>query len=293
MTSKKVRKHVNILGVRVNSTTLDKVLRQVQANVLKNKKFYITTPNPEHVMLAQTDEQFKDILNSSDISISDGIGLICASKFFALPRPKRFVLRLFVIMAQGLGVGFAALFDREWLESELKLIKGREVFKQLIKIGNKKKWNICLLGDNMRSAQKAAKELRSSYLKVKIHPLEGPNLNSDGKPGTASDKTIEKRVVDKINKLKPEIIFIGFGAPEQEKWLYRLYDNLDFTGAMVIGGTLDYMSGKKKTPPEWVDDLNLEWLWRLYKRDQSAERVFKAFPRFALRVFWKKLRVSK
>ena len=61
---------------------------------------------------------------------------------------------------------------------------------------------------------------------------------------------------------------------------------------MVVGGTFDYISGKKPLPPDWVADAGLEWLWRLIKGDQTVKRVFNAYPRFAFKIFLKKL-VSK
>lgn len=287
------REHVNILGISIDSTPKDQVLRQVQINVQKNKKFYITTPNPEQVMLAQDDELYKDILNSADISIPDGIGIIMANKFQILPRPRSMVLRFFTLLMQGMGVGFSSIFDRDWLQKELKSIKGRQLFIDLLILANKKGWNVCLVGDRLGSAKKAAKKLKASYLKVKLHPLDGPNVNNESKPRTATDKSIEKKVVEKINKIKPELVIVGFGAPRQEKWLYRLYDDMSFVGAMVVGGTFDYVSQKKESPPKWIDEMNLEWMWRLYKGDQKVKRVFKAFPRFAWEIFWQKLRVKK
>lgn len=289
MTTKLSRKQVKILGVRLDSTSKEQVLRQAQVNIKNRHKFVITTPNPEIVMKAQEDEQLKDILNSSDISIPDGIGLVAAVKFLSLPRPKAVLSRLFILFAQGLGVGFSIIFDKEWVESELKLIKGREVFYQLMKIANKKQWKVALVGDKYHSAKKASEKLSTSYLKLRIFPLDGPDLKNNGEARTVRDTLIEKRVVEKINKEKPQLLFIGFGAPKQEKWLYRWYEKLDFNAAMVVGGTFDYIAESKQLPPKWVEDINLEWLWRLVKGDQKVKRVLKAFPRFAWAIYWQKL----
>jgi len=289
-TAKLPRKHVNILGVRIDSTPKATLLRQVQANIQKKKKFYITTPNPEHVMMAQEDALFLDVLTSADISIPDGIGIVMANKFNNLPRPKGEFLRFFTMLMQGLGVGFSAMFDRDWLQKELKVIKGRQLFIDLLVLANKKGWDVCFIGDQQGSAKKAAEILKKSYLNLKLHPIDGPNLTFEARPSTARDKTIEKKVVEEVNKTKPNLVFIGFGAPRQEKWLYRLYDDMNFVGAMVVGGTFDYISKKKETPPRWVEDINLEWLWRLFKGDQKVKRVFEAFPRFVGEVFWNKFR---
>lgn len=293
MTTKLSQKHVNILGVKIDSTSKEKVLRQVQVNIQNKKKFFIVTPNPEQVMLARQDSVFKDILNSADVSIADGVGIVMANKFQMLPRPKSIFVRPFTLLMQGFGVGFSSVFDRDWLEKELKLVKGREIFVELIKLANKKNWKVCLVGDRMQSAKKAVSKLKVNHLNIKIHSITGPSLDKKGNTHTAVDKAIEKKAVAKINEIKPELIFIGFGAPLQEKWLYRLYNDLDFVGAMVVGGTFDYVSKKKEIPPKWIEDVNLEWLWRLYKGDQKANRVAKAFPRFAFEMFWKKFRTKK
>lgn len=287
--NKSVRKHVNILGVRVISTSKESMLREILSRLKKNGKFYIVTPNPEQVMIADKDEQYKDILNSSDISIPDGIGLIAASKFYSLPRPKNIFKRVFVLFAQGLGVGFSTLFDRNWLETEMKLIKGRDIFTELIKLANKKGLKVVLVGNRLLSAQKAAKKLKQNYIKLDISGFTGPNLNERGVVRSKEDKAIEDKVIKQINILKPDLFFIGFRAPVQEKWLYRWYNEIDFKCAMVVGGTFDYISNKKPLPPDWIEDLNLEWLWRLIKGDQKIKRISKAFPQFALRVYKDKL----
>jgi len=289
MEEKIIRKHVNILGVKIISSSKEGVLREVQSSFKSSSKYNIVTPNPEQILMAQDDLQFKDILNSANMAIPDGIGLVAAAKFNSLPRPENLITRYFVLFVQGLGIGFSTLFDRSWLESELKLIKGREIFIELIKLANKKGWKVVLVGDKYLSAQKAAKKLKLNFIKLEIVGFSGPDLDENGMPFSKKDSELEKKVVQKINKEKPDLLFIGFRAPVQEKWLYRWYKNLDFKCSMVVGGTFDYTSGKKPLPPGWVDDLNLEWLWRLVNKDQKIKRISRAFPEFAWKVFWNKL----
>jgi N-acetylglucosaminyldiphosphoundecaprenol N-acetyl-beta-D-mannosaminyltransferase len=289
MTNNNRLKHVKILGVKVDSTSMEGVLRIIQSKLKKKDKFYIVTPNPEQLLIARNDEQYKDILNSSDISVPDGVGLVAASKFNTLPRPKNILKRSLVLFAQGVGVGFSILFDTQWLSTQIKLIKGRKLFIKLIKLANKKEFKVVLVGDSENSAQKAAKKLRQNFIKLSISGFTGPDLKNNGMPRSDKDTRIEKNVIKNINKEKPDLLFIGFRAPVQEKWLYRCYDNLDFKCAMVVGGTFDYISEKKPIPPSWVDDINLEWLWRLIKGDQKIKRIFRAFPEFAWTVYWEKL----
>ena len=224
-TTKIARKVVNILDVKLDSTSLPSVLRFIRLNLKLDRKFLIVTPNPEHILKAQSDNDFKNILNSANLSLPDGIGIIAASKFLILPNPENIIRRLLVLPVQGLGIGFSVLFDREWLSSELELIHGRKIF------GNKMGWKVVLLGDRLKSAQNAKKILERNYQTINISAVEGPNLNSDGSCVTKEDEMIEEQAISKINEIKPELLFIGFGAPEQEKWIHKWFTKLNLTGA--------------------------------------------------------------
>lgn len=70
-----------ILGVALNSTSTGSVLSEADKFIRRRRKFFIVTPNPEFLVLAQADKEFKKILNSADLAIPDGFGLILASRF--------------------------------------------------------------------------------------------------------------------------------------------------------------------------------------------------------------------
>lgn len=72
---------LKILGVSLNSTELVEVLAEAGKHIRERRKFFIVTPNPEFLVLAQADEEFKKILNSADLAIPDGFGLVLASRF--------------------------------------------------------------------------------------------------------------------------------------------------------------------------------------------------------------------
>lgn len=64
-----------VLGVKIDDVSLNEAILQVEKWVQEGGKHTVFTPNPEFVMIAQKDNEFKDILNKSDMSIPDGIGL--------------------------------------------------------------------------------------------------------------------------------------------------------------------------------------------------------------------------
>ncbi|MBU0569724.1 WecB/TagA/CpsF family glycosyltransferase [Patescibacteria group bacterium] len=296
MIARNDRKQAEILGVKIDGTPKKQLLRTLHSNLaiwdkskVKPQALFITTPNPEQIMRAQKDKEFAKILNSSDIAIPDAVGLMAANKFFKLSNPKNKLLRLPVLIFQGLVVGLAVLTNRTWLEREVKATKGREMFLDIIKLANKKGWRVVLLGDRSQSASKALEKLRQNFLKVRLFPIEGPNLDANTNPTFVEDKKIEKDVVAEINRIKPHILFVGFGAPKQEKWVYCWLQKLDVGVVMVVGGTFDFISGKTKLPPKFIEKIGLEWLYRLFAGGQKLSRVFTATVLFPLRVFYFKL----
>jgi N-acetylglucosaminyldiphosphoundecaprenol N-acetyl-beta-D-mannosaminyltransferase len=292
MTTKKAQKQAKILKVLVTSTSKPRVLRFVRERLRifdPKRKFLIVTPNPEMVMRAEKDENFANILNSADLALPDGIGLSAANKFFSLPAPKNKILRLPVLLIQGFIVGLAVLFKEEWLREGLELMKGREMFLELMKLANKKGWRVFLLGGEDEAVKKAANNLRKSLKKVAIEFTDGPMIDIDGNPISQDEVLIERKTIKSINEFKPHLLFVAFGAPKQERWLNKWLGELNIGGAMVVGGTFDYMAQKRSLPPQWVEKLGLEWLWRLLLQPGRARRIMIAFPFFPLKVFWHKL----
>lgn len=285
---KTAHKYYKILGISIISRHPHAVLRQIRQNVLQNRKFLIVTPNPEQIIKAQNDQKFAKILNRAEISIPDGVGLGAAVKFLSLPNPKYTISRLPVLILQGIYVGLLLILNKKEVESELKIIKGRELFLNIIRIANKKSWKVVLLGDKFESAQKALKKITANYKNVQLSALTGPNLDDDANCISAEDQKIEESTVEKINAVKPHFLFVGFRAPVQEKWLYKWLPKLKVNGTMVVGSTFDYMSGKSKLPPRWIENVGLEWFWRLLTGSQKLKRILVAFPTFPAKVFLQK-----
>jgi N-acetylglucosaminyldiphosphoundecaprenol N-acetyl-beta-D-mannosaminyltransferase len=292
----KARKQAHILGIGLNSTSKKEVLRFVR-NFLrsfeklgdKKPPFFIVTPNPEIILMTQMDQTLSKILNSASLSVPDGIGLAQAYKFLSLPNPRNKLLRLFVLLGQGLYVGTATFLRRGWLERDFKIVKGREVFSSLISLANKKGWRVILLGDRIHSAQQAQSSLEKSYKKIKLYSFDGPNLNKEGIPQTSEDGEIENKVLNEINSIKPHLLFVGFGAPKQEKWVGRRLSKLNIGGAMVVGKTFEWVSGRARLTPKFLGKFGLEWFWRLLTGSTKIKRIWQAVVVFPWKVFIYKL----
>lgn len=283
------RIQTDILGVKIDITSTGRVIKQIQDLIFRKEKFLVVTPNPEQVVRAQTDPEFKKILNSANLSIPDAVGLTAAFKFLNLQSPNNILIRFPVLIIQGLIVGLAVLFNKEWVEGRLKVIKGRELFLSLIDLANRERWTVVLIGGKSGSAQSTANTLNQNFKGLSILGISGPELDQQGVPINNEEEKLERDILRKINNIKPEMVFVGFGAPKQEMWMYRNNNILKTYGVIVVGGTFDYISGTTKLPPKFIENLGLEWFWRLFTGSQRMDRIFKAIVEFPLKVFLHKL----
>ena len=72
--------HIDILGVKISKVTYESAIKMVEGFLVDGKKHYIVTPNPEFINLAQTDQEFCQILNQADLAIPDGVGLCVGTR---------------------------------------------------------------------------------------------------------------------------------------------------------------------------------------------------------------------
>jgi N-acetylglucosaminyldiphosphoundecaprenol N-acetyl-beta-D-mannosaminyltransferase len=256
-TNLNARNNGQIMGINVISTSLPKVLTRVIKKISDNtkigkngNKFYIVTPNPELILMAQKDKKLKIALNSADLAIPDGIGLK-----ISMP--------------------------------DLEIIKGRELFSQLIKLAEEREWRVFLLGGLGKEAELTAKKLKEKYRQLKIRADHGWKLDQRAKPVTEIDLKLQKKVIGKINRFAPDILFVAFGNPKQEIWINENISRLNIKGAMAVGGTFRYVAGLSALPPKWVEKLGFEWFWRLITEPKRAGRVWNAVVVFPLKVLLK------
>ena len=99
-----------------------------------------------------------------------------------------------------------------------------------------------------------------------------PNLKIVGVHHGFLDEKMEREVIDEINSLQPNVLFVATGAPRQEKWIYAHRDELKVDVATGQGGTFDYEAGRIKRAPKVVQKMGIEWLWRLCREPSRIKR---------------------
>lgn len=83
----------------------------------------------------------------------------------------------------------------------------------------------------------------------------------------------DKAITARINEVNPDFVWVGLGAPKQEKWMAAHQGRVK--GLMIgVGAGFDYFAGNIERAPEWMQKSNMEWLYRLI---QDPKRLFKRY----------------
>jgi N-acetylglucosaminyldiphosphoundecaprenol N-acetyl-beta-D-mannosaminyltransferase len=85
----------------------------------------------------------------------------------------------------------------------------------------------------------------------------------------------ENAIAERINRARPDVLWVGIGAPNQEKWMARMRDRLEVPVICAVGAGFDFHAGRVSQAPEWMQKRGLEWLYRI---SQEPRRLL---PRYA------------
>lgn len=106
-----------------------------------------------------------------------------------------------------------------------------------------------------------------------------------------TDAGREAAVIAEINRLRPDVLFVGLGTPAQEEWVARHREVVSAKVLFPIGAVLDFVSGRVPRCPPWMGRCGLEWLYRLWTEPRRLSgRYLLGNPRFLMRMVAQRLR---
>ena len=162
-------------------------------------------------------------------------------------------------------------------------IPGQAYFRKVLEVGEKEGWTFYFLGGKGDTVERAIKNVKNIYPKLKIVGFH---------EGFFEEKT-ENDVIQEINKLQPNVLFVAMGAPIQEKWIYNHQKELKVDVAAGQGGTFDYEAGNIKRAPKWMQKIGVEWLWRLIHQPSRIFRMM-VLPVYLIKILTAKdMTISK
>jgi N-acetylglucosaminyldiphosphoundecaprenol N-acetyl-beta-D-mannosaminyltransferase len=200
-------------------------------------------------------------------------------KVFAL-RKRPFLKPLFehasLLVPDGMGIVLAArvLYNRR-----MSRVPGADLMWNICANAQKNGYRVFLYGATEEVNRKAVENLKDSF----------PGMQIAGRSNGYVDEDQMDRLIEQINKVPVDILFVGLGSPRQEMWIHEYLPRLDVEICQGIGGTLDTVAGNVKRAPKMFQDMGLEWFYRLAKDPRRFRRQL-ALPAFAVEVLKERLR---
>jgi N-acetylglucosaminyldiphosphoundecaprenol N-acetyl-beta-D-mannosaminyltransferase len=88
-------------------------------------------------------------------------------------------------------------------------------------------------------------------------------------------------IAAEINHTQPDVVWVGIGVPKQEKWMAQMRPQLEAPVLLGVGAAFDFLAGIVPQAPTWVQDVGLEWAYRLAQEpDRLWRRYLRYNPRF-------------
>jgi N-acetylglucosaminyldiphosphoundecaprenol N-acetyl-beta-D-mannosaminyltransferase len=224
---------MEILGVKIS----DSKLKDIDYILRSDRKYFLTTLNPEIILRAQKDEEYFYILNQADINLVDGYGLKLACLL---------------------------------IKKKVERITGADLTIELLNKAEKLQKKVLIINydKGLSSKEEIKRSLENKW----------PNLNF-----SVINKDRHEKIIN--DDLEADIMFVNFGAPYQEKFIYHNLDKVKgLKLALGVGGSFDFITNKVSRAPLFLRKIGLEWLWRLIKQPKRIIRIFKATIFFTYKV---------
>lgn len=268
-------KRVRILHAGIDAFTHKEALDKIRLFLSSSGGHQVVTLNSEMAVRSEEDAQFRDIINSADLSVPDGMGILCAASF--LKRKKN---RFFSDCVSMLLTPFYAILSPEKITEVLpEKISGIDLIHAICASDFSKGKRIYLVGARSGVALKAGEALKRKYPQIEIVGAEEGILKN-------FSEEENERLVGRINSQIPDIIFVALGAPRQEKWISENLNKIPSVRvAMGVGGSFDVISGNIRRAPGFFQAHNLEWFWRLLLEPKRLGRIYNASFRFCWLIF--------
>ncbi len=92
----------------------------------------------------------------------------------------------------------------------------------------------------------------------------------------------DQKITENIQSAKPDILWVGISSPKQEIWMAEHLNILNVPVLIGVGAAFDFLSGRKKQAPRWIQRSGLEWLYRFLNEPKRLWSRYVQYPLFIL-----------
>lgn len=258
-------KDLNILGSKA------------ELALLPDGKLLINTINAHSYNTARKDGLFAEALTNGDVLIPDGVSIVKACRWIkakSLPKERIAGWDLFSFEMENLERKQCGMLNVECgannssLDNSQSALADNPKFKIQNSEFRSPQLTVMFMGSSQKVLDLIVKRAAKVYPHLKVVTYSPPY-----KPEFSEEDN--KAIIDAINAVNPDLLWIGMTAPKQEKWTYSHWNELNIHCHVgTIGAVFDFFAGTVERAPVWWQRHGLEWLYRLLKEPKRMWRRY-------------------
>lgn len=233
----------NILGVYIAAVDMVWALEYFKKHIKDLSGDYVCVSNVHTTVTSYEDPEYCQIQNGAIMALPDG--------------------------------GPLSSIGRKRGQKKMARVTGPSLMGEIFNISAENSYRHYFYGSTEETLEKLKGRLQKNYPNIQIAGMYSP-------PFRPLTKEEDKIIIKIINDTNPDFIWVGLGAPKQEKWMAMHQGKVK--GLMFgVGAGFDYYSGNIKRAPTWVQKINMEWFYRLM---QDPKRLFTRYLKTNTKFLW-------
>jgi len=226
----------DILGLPVAMTDYERAMDAMDSMIATRSPGYVCALATHAVSLSRDDTELREAILTSALALPDGVPVVWAANMLGEHLPHR--------------------------------VYGPELMRRYNDRCTEQGHRVWLYGGrDQGSLVQLALNLRRMHPRLRIVGGYSPPFRS------LSDEE-DDAIIQQINEAKPDVLWVGIGAPKQEKWMARMRDRLDVPVMVGVGAAFDFHAGRISQAPHWMQERGIEWIYRI------AQEPRRLLPRY-------------
>jgi N-acetylglucosaminyldiphosphoundecaprenol N-acetyl-beta-D-mannosaminyltransferase len=238
----------DVLGVEVSAASMDTALTQLTEWIQAGQPAYVCASDANGVVSASSDAELRRVYNDSSMLLPDGMPLVWAGKL----------------------AGF----------SKITRVSGPDLMPAMLELAARQGWSSYFYGGAPGVAEVLARKFQSALPGLRVAGVYSPPFRELSEAELAHDAAV-------INGSGAAIVWVGLGAPKQERWMAENVHRFDRAVLIGVGAAFDMHSGRVRRAPLWAQRHGLEWIFRLM---QEPRRLSRRYGRVVPAFLWGVLR---
>ncbi len=213
-----------LLGLPFHDVTLEETLDYCREAMKGDAPRYLVTANVDFTTQAYEDPDLKKIVFFADRVVCDGMPLVWLSRLFGYPLRER--------------------------------VAGSDMVPRLLDICGQEKYGVYFFGSDRTTLEEAKVIVEQRYPGLRVVGIDSP-------PFGAVIEWDNDALCQRMRASGAKLLLACLGCPKQERWIFAHHREAGIPLSIGVGASLDFITGKQKRAPRWMQKTGLEWFWRM------------------------------